>query len=188
MSPNPMEDIARRLANYEKRLSHLERLESPNADVKSEFLEPGAFAVTFGAVARGVLPSTQSGLNFDTWRFDDSVEEVVTGNWRIPPGITTPITYNIYWAMDTATVGAVRVVMALAAVADGELLTGGSEETDIHVVAVPGVARTLEITTGTFTSPIAGGDLMGVIINRQGGVMGDTASGDLHFLGIEFTW
>ena len=52
MLPNPMEDIARRLVNYEKRLSHLERLEDTGALklIESQTLLGASATITFASI------------------------------------------------------------------------------------------------------------------------------------------
>ena len=112
--PTPEDDIARILANFEKRISHLERLEN---------FESGLGARVFNSVAVPIANGVTTVLTFDSERFDtDNIHSTVFNTGRLTAN--TAGLYSIYgnveWAANPVNA---RLQIELNAAATGIGLT-----------------------------------------------------------------
>ncbi len=81
--PTPEDDIARIIKNFEKRLSHLERLENFESGIGARVFNSAAIVATDGVVVN---------LTFDSERFDtDTIHSTVLNTDRL-----TAITAGVY--------------------------------------------------------------------------------------------
>ena len=183
MLPNPMEDIARRLVDYEKRLSHLERLEGGPGNI---WLDAGSFGLRVGipnyTELVGVGGIANQGIT--AWALSPTATEIVGTNMRVPDNMTI-IALDFYYAMRTAVAGNIVAGFVTNAMAVGESAANNSTAAppNVVVIAVPGVAQQIAVQTINPSIAITAGDVLGVNARRTGGDGNDTATGDCLFLG-----
>lgn len=145
-------------------------------------LPASALYSTRGTPARGSIGA--AGLTVSSWLLDDATIEAISGFIEYAGDVSgSTITVNVFWAADSATSGSVRLWVGTNAIADGEDLTS-APASDNNTHAVPGTAKYLKKTTVNITESYVSGDLIGISITRDGTHAGDTASGDVHILGI----
>jgi len=116
-----------------------------------------------------------------TWRLDDATREGVGTQFVVP--ITGDIEIKYYYAMESATSGVVRTSVQYLAIADGE----DCDATGSYGVlssTVPGTAKYLKAETPVSSMGVTAGDLLRLQAIRAGNHADDTATGDLHFLGL----
>lgn len=95
----------------------------------------------------------------------------------------TQVTFELYYAMESATSGNVRLGYSLEIVAVGGgmaasgSLIGATE-------AVPGVAKNLAMFSITLSKTYAPGNLVRLTAGRVGGDAADTASGNMHLIAV----
>jgi len=146
----------------------------------SIFIPAMAFDVTRGSPSRGEV-GAGGWQDMATWLFDDSVHEAVGTQFVAP--LTGNIEIKYYFAMESATSGNVRLWTMYLALADGED-AGGAGTDQAITVAVPGTAKHLKVITPVSSTAITAGDLLRLAAGRAGASAADTATGDLHFLGL----
>lgn len=126
--------------------------------------------------------------------FDASTEEWATWAFRMPADYSSAPVVKIQYKAASATTGDVVWAASFAAVSDGD-----STDVDAKVfataqtttVTVPGTAGFLDeasISISTGGDSVAAGDFVVVRIARQGAAGGDTATGDMEFIGAAITY
>lgn len=123
--------------------------------------------------------------SFPSLDYDDTAVEVGYSAFFLPAeykGAT--LTVKLAFAMASATAGAVRWIIQYFCCADGEDIA--TAVTSIaENVTVPGTAGLLKVHTFSTTIPASAGDLVKVMVLREGNSGSDTATGDAYFLGLE---
>lgn len=146
-------------------------------------LSAPAFAVTFGSPAAGNLGDAGSIAEFATWLFSDSATAKVGAGIVYSGPAGSSVVIDVYYAMESATSGAVRSHVSIHPLADGEDATGTGSSNSIDTT-VPGTAKQVDVVSYSFTLTISDGDLLKLSIGRVGGHANDTASGDMHFIAV----
>ena len=141
------------------------------------------FGIVFNTPVEGNLGDSSNGHEVVTWRLDDAAYEYVGAGVAVPTlNSGSTIYVDVYWAMESATSGAVRLSLSLAALADGENFAVAGSNTNADV-SVPGTAKYVKKTTLTFSINYVAGDILRLRVGRGGPDVPDTATGDLHFIG-----
>jgi len=146
----------------------------------SIFIPAMAFDITRGSPSRGTLGVDVWG-KMATWLFDDTVDEGVGTQLVVPT--TGDVEIKYYYAMESATSGVVRTTLGVHAIADGEDASATGTPYSVNST-VPGTAKYLKIVTMATSFSVTAGDLLRLSVNRRGAHADDTATGDLHFLGL----
>lgn len=183
MLPSTLEEtIARRLMEYGKRISHLERLEGGGGGV-SPFFHPHDMGISFGGPGLGNYIPVGSGATtgFQCWDLSSAGIESVQTQWQVPLGVTVD-DVTVYAAMQTAAGGNIRNRMAFNSMAIGELAT--NQVLILQTEAVPAVALTIFSFNVVPTITISPGDVLSIHPGRQGTDVADTAAGDMALLGV----
>lgn len=185
MLPNPLEEIARKLDEYNKRLSHLERLEEVHAPT---YLTAGAFTnVSFGNEV--LTDYLVNAVQMPVWAFDSGATEAAIANMPLPAGVSDIDSIDYYWAMASAIGGNVVLDLRFSAMAEDEAPAAASTEQVQTTVAVPDTTGKFTKTNITFsTLVVVADDLLAIRAGRSGGDGNDTASGDLYLIGIRINW
>lgn len=141
-----------------------------------------AFGVANGSPTEAKIPN--SAIGAATWAFGDSAQAdiSVAVPYKFGGGGTT-ITVEVYYAMETATSGDVRLFVSVAAIADTED-TAATEDSVATTTSVPGTAGELKRISATFvhTHTYAVDDIIKIRFTRDGGAAADSATGNLHFI------
>lgn len=152
-------------------------------DLGANFIPAHAFYITDGAPSQSVLGPI-AWQSMPTWSLDDGG---IAASEAIGAQIVVPVTGNIevklYYAMESAAAGNVRLVLNYLPLADGED-TNAAGVYAVVVSAVPGTAKFLKVETMIASMAVTAGDLVRLNVIRNGGNAADTAAGDLHFLGL----
>jgi hypothetical protein len=149
---------------------------------------PASAFYGLGGAARGQLGEATAVYSAATWLLDDSTNESGGIGFVYTGGVSgSIITVRIWWAMDSATSGDVRIGARLLPLADGEDAAGtgigsASDET------VPGTAKYVTYTEIELSVSYEAGDLIRLSITRFGANASDTATGDLHFIAALVTF
>lgn len=141
------------------------------------------FGIVNGTPGEGELGASSGVHEVMTWLFDDAAYEYVGAGVPVPTlksGSTIHI--DIFWAMESATSGVVRVSVSLSAIADGEGF-GAAGTNNNSDVSVPGTAKIVKKTTFSLSVSYVAGDILRLRFGRGGPDGPDTATGDLHFIG-----
>lgn len=120
------------------------------------------------------------------WALDaDAIEQVGT-SIVVPAGVTA-VTYDVYWAMATATADEVVIRHMTQALAVGE---SASNTAGVETVTetVPSTALELAKKSLTPSTTISAGDLVGLAIGRAATDGSDNATGDMYFIGALVTF
>lgn len=156
--------------------------EVPGPGVRSIFLTPGGFVIHTGAPSH--IGAPLGGERWDSWAFDDSLDEKVMASFAVPPDWCKPsATLRLLW-ITNPTVGDVYWQYHLKIATDGEVASGAYEANGNDTVTVPGVAWELEYTEFPIAA-LAAGDVASVVVGRDGTQGGDTLVGDAYLLGVE---
>ncbi|UWZ37488.1 hypothetical protein Drose_04185 [Dactylosporangium roseum] len=164
-------------------------------------LPPGA-AVLPDGTASNLAPALQRRKSsgsapaiymLELW-FDASTEEWATWAFRMPADYASGPTLKIQYKAASATTGDVVWAGSLAAVTDGDATDVDAKvfaAAQTATVTVPGTAGYLDeasISLTTAADSVAAGDFVVVRIARQGAAGGDTATGDMEFVGAAITY
>lgn len=150
---------------------------------KKPFLSPMAFYHVLGSPSQGYV-GAGGGHAAGSWQLDDSAIEYVGTTFEVPEFLSgSSISVRIWFAMESAVSGAVLLVSSLDAIDDGEnfAVTGGDATA---AITVPGTAKYLDSYTFAESPTYTAGDLLRLRVGRSGSNGSDTATGDLHFLGV----
>ena len=154
------------------------------SDLTSIFIPASAFYTVRGSPSRGDL-GAGGWEDMSTWLFDDSLNEGVGTSLVVPT--TGNIQFRCYYAMESATSGTVLLRRAALAIAEGEDTAAGGEAVN-QAPTVPGTAKYLDVV-GMGQIAVTAGDLLRLSIGRWGAhATLDTATGDMHFLGLEIRY
>ncbi len=190
MLPNPLEEIARKLDDYNKRLSHLERLEGggnvppfwlPSTLFKDVNGTPQSASIQWG----GVIP------RWNVWRFSSGDFDYVATNFLLPSYYNgEDITITTYWCKEDAGAGDWRQIIETVAVDTGETINAGGTQVTLSITTtVPAIQFELTTTETIAVAPaFEAGDLLLIMEGRAGPAGADTYGGDILFLGMEIDW
>ena len=191
MLPNPLEEIARRLDEYNKRLSHLERLEGGEGNVPPFWLPATLFKSVLGTpISRskqwgGTVP------RWNVWVFKPGDYDYVATDFLLPDYYNgEDLIVTTYWCKEDTGAGDWRQITETVAVAVGEILTTGGTRVELSTTdTVAGVNLTLQTTEKIAATPnFEAGDLLLIMEGRAGPSGDDTYAGDILFLGLEIDW
>jgi len=129
--------------------------------------------------------------NFPTLRFDDTAIENAYTSFPFPQDMQhgTNIWMRLYYAMESATSGAVRWETYYRTVKDGDALAGANDSGISENVAVPGTSGVLDVWEIWLTDLNAVLDeIVGLQVRRKADDAGDTATGDAHLVGVELLY
>ena len=129
--------------------------------------------------------TTANQMEYISWLLDAAASEAVVSSFLVPTDWTSgALTYKIYWAMDSATSGNVVVRIRARAVQTAEAVDDTPDMTADDTYSVPATIETLKVSTFSATHTVATGDLVSIRLARLGSDAGDTATGDMHFIGL----
>jgi len=124
------------------------------------------------------------------WLFDAALLESVATTFIVPEDWSSgSMTVKCYFAMVSATSGNVILHMRELVTADGASITTGGDSSE-ETTSVPSTAKLLKIYTftGVVDTPAGAGRLVRMTIRRVGTGAGDTATGDLQFIGMKLEY
>jgi len=124
--------------------------------------------------------------------FDASIDQTVYWTAVAPQGLATPLTCHIYFAMASATSGAVVFQAAIEAITPGDAVdtdstTSFDSNNNSSAITVPGTAGYVGIVSITLTNNdgIQPGDYFRLRVNRDADNGSDTAAGDCYVFLVE---
>ena len=177
MLPNPLEEIARNLDEYNKRLSHLERLEGPSNE-RGIPLFAWASPAVFGTTQIDVR-------NVLSWNFTNGTTEVIDTTVPYFTGMNANV-LALRTHFEPSNANALNALLnaELRIVRAGSLISLVADVVDTVAVAMPGIAN--QVLTQDF-------DLSGLTLQENdrlalrffliGGDVLDTFTGDLYLRG-----
>ena len=177
MLPNPLEEIARRLDEYNKRLSHLERLESPSGELSIPLFawaSPPAFGTTQVDI-RNVL----------SWNFTNGTTEVIDTTIPYFAGMNAG-TLALRTHLEPSSANALNAFLTvdLRIVRTGSLINLAPDVRDAIAVAMPGVANQVLAQDFDLSGlTLQENDRLALRFFRSGGDALDTFTGDLYLRG-----
>lgn len=126
--------------------------------------------------------------------YDASTEETAYWTFVAPQGLTGTLTAVIYYIMASATSGNVLIGVAIEATSPGDTnydldAAASFDTTNLSAAsAVPGTAGHSQAISVTLTNndSMAAGDYVRLAVFRDADNAGDTATGDLYLLAVEF--
>jgi hypothetical protein len=166
----------------------------PTEQAVKEYVDAFGDARFIPAAAFGNITSTPTmgalgSLNLTSWLLDAATFEYVGSAVRTPNHAGTTINVTAYWSMDSATSGAVHLRVVTDDYADGDDLSSGSPAgTSETTPNVPGTAKTLASTAFAVSMNYTANRLCFIGFGRRGNQSDDTATGDMHFLGVLVTF
>jgi hypothetical protein len=148
-----------------------------------------AFYTISGSPARGTLVDAGTSVyGVATWRLDDaSTESIGTAVQYRGGGSGSTVVVRIWYAMESANSGAIRLVANVLACADGESMTGNGT-TASSDVSVPGTAKLVDYVDISLSEAYVAADLIRLSVARLGANPNDTASGDAHIIAVQVTF
>jgi len=145
-----------------------------------------AYWVTLAGAGKGTIGVT--GCEVPFWALTDGFDAGVGTAVFLPTNVVEDLEAYVLFCMDTATTGNVRLDVSATPVMAGQLLTKAKESAGA-TTAVPATAKTLKARAAY---EIAVEGQVGVFLRhnvmRDHDHAGDTATGDLFFLGTLFVW
>lgn len=191
MLPNPMEDIARRLVNFEKRISHLERLEGGDGNVPPFWLPSTLFKIVSGTPVSRSVQWGGTTPRWNVWVFSPNEYDYVATNFLLPSYYSgEDIAITTYWCKEDAGAGDWRQITETVAVAVGETIDAGGTRVALSTTdTVAAVLYELQTTAKIAVAPgFVAGDLLLIMEGRGGPAGADTYAGEILFMGAEIDW
>jgi hypothetical protein len=147
-------------------------------------LTAGDFMSAYGSPSQGSIGD--SGWNVGTWRLDDAAAAEGIGaaiEYRGAKSVST-VYLNVWWAMESATTGDIRLGVGATALATGEQAVVSAAAPHYQNFTVPGTAGLVTKSLFSVTETMEQYDLLKIMLFRYGSNVGDTATGDVHILAI----
>ena len=162
--------------------SPLESLDAAIENIRNEMrLSARQFAPTSGTPAEGNVGT--GGDAAASWRLDDSATEYVGVGIEYKGSGATTVDVDIWYAMESATSGAVVLAAGAIAAADGENFAAAATASTAGST-VPGTAKFIKKATISLSITVAAGDVIRLRVGRNGTSGSDTATGDLHIVAV----
>jgi hypothetical protein len=153
---------------------------------KYDFVAADNFTKSQGSAVMSSLGTPDE--YFTSWLFDASVVEGIGTVLKQPPWAKN-VNITIYYAMDSATSGDVALICEYQTLEEGDSCLSDSLNTVEVDDTVPGTAQYLAIVDmGRFELSDTVKGLFKLNIMRRGHVAADTATGDMHFIGVLLEW
>ena len=178
MLPNPAEDIARRLGGLDKRLQHLERLESPSSELSIPLFawaSPPALYATTKIESDGVL----------AWNFTNGTTEVIdTTVPYFPKMSASSLVLRVYIEPSNANNLNAYLLAQAQIIRSGTRIIDIAFVNDGRLVAMPGIAKQILYEdfdlSGLLLLP---DDMISLRLVRFGADVTDTFTGDAYIRG-----